>query len=375
MKSTLPHLALLLGLALVTGCASGAKAVPDAPVMLPEAVEEAPPEEVQTDDAPALETTDADEEEAETEGEGAGAAVGGLRGRTAPKKAAAKAAAPAPGAANDCGEPEDCNTAGANALLQKDVATAAVFFQKACDGGIAGGCSNVAKVYLGNFDESLQDFPAAFAAFAKGCDTGDPESCNGSGFLKIKGIGTDRDPKDAFGFFERACTKDHGEACNNAAILLYNGEGIPSDKGKAAGLFKKACQHGNDNGCRVTKQLEEASAPKAAKGEGVSGANLTVESLTVDGFTVTNLSCRLNSGGFFAGAQLVGSLAAKQKSIRKCGKASDNPRVTWSMDKGKTRDVTVTNVSKKVERCVAKSMKRVQTTLTGSCAATFKLGK
>lgn len=127
----------------------------------------------------------------------------------------------------------------------------------------------------------------------------------------------------------------------------------------------------------ASKPAEKPSDEKAAEAKPapVPGATLKVGSMTVDGFTVSDLSCKLDGGGFLASATVVGGLAAQKGKIQKCGKSGDKVHVTWALKGGKAADVKVVGGSKKVQKCVAKAMKKVKVAIPGKCAAYFHLGK
>lgn len=119
------------------------------------------------------------------------------------------------------------------------------------------------------------------------------------------------------------------------------------------------------------KAEEKAADPAPA----VTGANLKVGSMTVNGFTVSDLSCRLEGGGFLASATVVGGLAAQKGAIQKCGKTGDKVHVLWDLAGGKSTNIKVTGGSAKAQKCVGKAMKKVKVGIPGQCGGYFHLGK
>ena len=122
-----------------------------------------------------------------------------------------------------------------------------------------------------------------------------------------------------------------------------------------------------------------AETPADAKAEEaaptVEGANLKVGSMTVDGFTVSDLACRLEGGGFLASATVVGGLAAQKGAIQKCGKSGDKVHVLWDLAGGKSTNIKVTGGTAKAQKCVTAAMKKVKVGIPGQCGGYFHLGK
>ena len=75
---------------------------------------------------------------------------------------------------------------GDEAYKKGDHQKAAELFQKACDGGEAGGCSNLGVVYA-NGQGVKQDFPTAKQYFGRACDLGLQLGCDNYRKLNEKG--------------------------------------------------------------------------------------------------------------------------------------------------------------------------------------------
>jgi TPR repeat protein len=71
-----------------------------------------------------------------------------------------------------------------------------------CDAGLGGGCMNAGELLR---DAKKKDLAKAAAFFKRGCDLGDPASCNALGAAYLLGEGVARDTKLAESLFTKAC--------------------------------------------------------------------------------------------------------------------------------------------------------------------------
>lgn len=97
---------------------------------------------------------------------------------------------------------------------------------------INGDCETAAKMYL------------------EGAREGDALASFNYGYCLWRGIGVEKDPKEAKSFFAYARDLSGGEACYNIAMLYLHGEGVPKDYVKAYEYMKISA----DMGC-VEAQL------------------------------------------------------------------------------------------------------------------------
>jgi hypothetical protein len=120
---------------------------------------------------------------------------------------------------------------------------------------------------------------------------------------------------------------------------------------------------------------EAAAEEPADAGGRIPGANLTVGSMSVNDMTVNELECRLDSMGFLAAMQLVGSIAAQKKAMDKCAPKGDAPLVKWTFTGGKAKQVAVEGAASiKIEKCVAMAAGKMESAMVGECAAYFLVG-
>lgn len=103
-----------------------------------------------------------------------------------------------------------------------------------------------------------------------------------------------------------------------------------------------------------------------------ASTRLDVTQLSVDGLTVHDLVCELDSGGLLAAASVVGALAKERDGLAKCGPAGEAARVAFRWSGAKTSEIKVVGASKPaVGACVAKVLTRVVPAQTGTCTATL----
>jgi hypothetical protein len=117
---------------------------------------------------------------------------------------------------------------------------------------------------------------------------------------------------------------------------------------------------------------EPTEPEPAADPNAVAGANLTVGSLTADGLTLENLSCRADGLGFLGSVVIAGSLSKKKGALSACAKGQ-SPRVRWSFTGDKVTTVSVEGVDDKSAACVKKALMGATAPGEGECAATLAL--
>jgi hypothetical protein len=116
-------------------------------------------------------------------------------------------------------------------------------YRRACDGGSATGCRNLAILYsTGN--GVAKDTGWAATYYRKGCDKGDAGSCSNLGLLYANGTGVPQDDVQAVTLYRKACDAEDATACNNLGLMFINGKGVPKDFAQALALYRKACDGG-----------------------------------------------------------------------------------------------------------------------------------
>lgn len=124
------------------------------------------------------------------------------------------------------------------------------------------------------------------------------------------------------------------------------------------------------------KPAAGAPAPAKSKDTGVSGANLSISSMSANGLTVQDLSCKLASLGLLGALEIVGSLSSQKAALAKCEPAGGRPRVLWTLAKGHAKVSRVENASSAAaEACITAAVGRVTSSLEGTCSVVLVLEK
>jgi uncharacterized protein len=141
-------------------------------------------------------------------------------------------------------EPGKVNSASATPAS----AQAAALYRKACDGGSAIGCRNLALMYSAGNGVS-QSYAQAATLYRKGCNGGDAGSCSNLGLLYANGSGVSQDYTQAVTLYRKGCDADDRTGCNNLGLMFANGTGVSQDSTQAVALYRKACDGGVTASC------------------------------------------------------------------------------------------------------------------------------
>jgi TPR repeat protein len=168
-----------------------------------------------------------------------------------------------------------------------------------------------------------------------------------------------------------SCNDKRMAGCNLLGVLHLEGKGgVAQDKEKAAALFKKACAAGDEDACSNEK--------KVAGSLDVPGANISMGSITADGFTLNDMQCKAEGAGLGAlllGPAVAGALGKKKGALDACAPKGADVRVRWTAAGGKITNAEAKSGDPKVEACVVKVVKTVPAVLEGTCAASMHIGK
>jgi len=148
----------------------------------------------------------------------------------------------------EAGEGWSCSRLGAALLGSSDGGGAAASFQKSCDLGHPGGCSNYGLL-LSKGTGVAKDDVAAAKFFGNACSGGDPTGCFNLGSMTFEGRGAQKDPARAAALFRQACDAGSAAGCVNLGAAYDDGLGVPKDAAKALALYKRACEGDRPEGC------------------------------------------------------------------------------------------------------------------------------
>lgn len=118
-----------------------------------------------------------------------------------------------------------------------------------------------------------------------------------------------------------------------------------------------------------------AAGCMAVVGVAHASTKVNIGSMTADGQEVRNLSCDLESGGFFAGIAIVGGLAKQKKAFDACAKDGGAFKVAWKWDGSKAKDLKVSGGTDAQNSCISKAFSVINGPVKGSCSAVLLAGK
>jgi hypothetical protein len=138
--------------------------------------------------------------------------------------------------------------------LPKDLARAALMFERACAPGKTDtcctkyACTNLANMYREG-DQVPKDIKRAVELDEQACDHGSMEGCANLAQMLANGIGVPKSLQRAVELDEQACDNGVMRGCANLAQMLENGIGVPKNLGRAVRLFERECDHGDSALC------------------------------------------------------------------------------------------------------------------------------
>lgn len=128
-------------------------------------------------------------------------------------------------------------------------------------------------------------------------------------------------------------------------------------------------------GSWLKRSILIAAGCMVALGIAHAGTKVNIGSMTADGQEVRNLSCNLESGGFFAGIAIVGGLAKQKKAFDACAKDGAAFKIEWKWDGTKAKDLKVSGGTDAQNTCISKAFSVINGPVKGSCSAVLLAGK
>jgi TPR repeat protein len=136
----------------------------------------------------------------------------------------------------ESGALHECNAVGTARLFgsvgESDPGAAKALFAKACEGGVASACANLADLLAkGERDDRVK----ALALYAKSCASTATWTCKIAGLGEMQGVGGEKNPVQAVRYFKRGCDgRDQRSCMMLMSIYQQDPDGAPE-------LFRKAC--------------------------------------------------------------------------------------------------------------------------------------
>jgi TPR repeat protein len=134
--------------------------------------------------------------------------------------------------------------------------------------------------------EGRRDDAKAVAAYQRGCELGEPESCGNLGLLYEKGWGTAQDLGRAASLYERACENHVPIACRNLGKLNEGESGHPVNRQRAASAYRRAldlaleqCDQGIGESCATAGYMYQDG--KGTSVDESRGAELTKKACSI----------------------------------------------------------------------------------------------
>lgn len=139
--------------------------------------------------------------------------------------------------------------------VTQDHLEALKLYGKACDGGNALGCYNLAYIY----DHGIYDYDAngyskavlkidglqAANIYTKSCNGGVATACYNLGGKFLVGASMQKDSFKAAQLFEKACDGEDMRGCSMLGFFYEEGKVIKKNLYKATKLYEKACNGGH----------------------------------------------------------------------------------------------------------------------------------
>lgn len=153
------------------------------------------------------------------------------------------------------GHTESCAYLGSMLMERGDLASAAPFFDKGCQGGNLLACHNLGYAYYEGAGVP-KDFNLAKKWFSHVCDSEEPIGCAGLALLYDEGKGVPQDTAESIRLYTLAC--NGGEMLYGCPLLgrfYQQGKGVAKDLERARELYQRACATGSPNGCLLLKHL------------------------------------------------------------------------------------------------------------------------
>jgi TPR repeat protein len=172
----------------------------------------------------------------------------------------------------------------------RDLAKAALYFEKACAAGHAGSCAAFGWA-LEQGGGVTKDLPRAVSLFRQACEGGEQWSCTRLAFALASGQGVAANPAEAARLFDAACRAGDVQSCASFGSMLRLGHGVARDENRAETLLADACERDlawacGELGFLLAARSTQASLRRAATlfdracGTGLAGSCAMLAALT-----------------------------------------------------------------------------------------------
>ncbi|MBQ00149.1 MAG: hypothetical protein CL477_05655 [Acidobacteria bacterium] len=126
--------------------------------------------------------------------------------------------------------------------------------REACDSGDGEGCYLLASAYREGRGVA-QDEALARELYSRSCDLGWPTGCSALAEVYLRGEGVAVDFRRAADGFDQACTAGEAMSCLRLGLMYRAGEGIAPDETRSRALIEQACDMGLPTACEMLAGL------------------------------------------------------------------------------------------------------------------------
>ena len=110
---------------------------------------------------------------------------------------------------------------------------------------------------LGSEAYDKGDYQKAAQLYQKACDSGEAGGCSNLGVLYQIGKGVKQNYQKAAQLYQKACDGGEAVGCSNLGISYQNGQGVKQNFSTAKQYYGKACDLGFQLGCDNYRKLNE----------------------------------------------------------------------------------------------------------------------
>jgi TPR repeat protein len=141
-------------------------------------------------------------------------------------------------------------------------------YEKACQGGVARACHDLAVLQSDRFIPEEEEREALnrriHELYEQACNGGLTMSCEQLSYRLSSGRSGPKDLRLALAYLEKACQLGSASSCHSLGVHYRRGEWVPQDERRAVEYFKKACKLNGSVGCAAVEFSPPPSIPDAA---------------------------------------------------------------------------------------------------------------
>jgi len=282
----------------------------------------------------------------------------------------------------ECANSKDCRAQAAEAIEKGDAATAMALYEHACEHGDVASCHDLAELHLAGVAPDVEKIRGALQ---RGCGAGMAhiDACARLARMASRGEGGPRDAKLTARAAASGCSVNgatdrnrsiRAESCFLAGVAARDGKGRDEDAGEAEQRFDEGCQLGHEGACSARDKLRESRDRNK-----LPGANLNIDSVTVNDVEVKALSCKTQGsglGGLFGSLTLTAGFGERKAQLDACAPdGKTETTVHWHQRGGRITKVKAEGPNADRNKCVERALQGAPATQDAECKGTVTHGK